>query len=103
MQRKIKEKKDQKEDRLKLEQEAVKSSLNNIAKSFASAQEKGTSSWLSALPIKALGYVLNKQEFRDAISLRYGWDISGTPKFCACGQRNSVDHTLICKKGGMWQ
>ena len=26
--------------------------------------ETGASSWLSALPIKAIGYALNKQEFR---------------------------------------
>jgi len=29
--------------------------------------EIGASSWLSALPIKAIGYALNKQEFTDAI------------------------------------
>ena len=22
------------------------------------------------------------------------------PPFCGCGQKNSIDHTLICKKGG---
>jgi len=27
------------------------------------AMEKGASSWLLALPIKAIGYALNKQEF----------------------------------------
>jgi len=31
------------------------------------AMEKRASSWLSALPIKASGYALNKQEFMDAI------------------------------------
>ena len=39
---------------------------------FETAQEKGASSWLSALPLKRMGYTLNKQEFRDAICLRYG-------------------------------
>ena len=37
------------------------------------AMEKGASFWLSALPIKAIGYALNKQEFTDAICMRYGW------------------------------
>ena len=55
------------------------------------AQEKGASSWLSALPLKKLGYAINKEEFRDAVSLRYGWDISDMPRFCACGKDNSVD------------
>merc|ERR1712240_690758 len=64
------------------------------------AQEKGASSWLSALPIKALGYVLNKQEFRDSICLRYGWSIPDTPAYCQCGKKNSLDHTLSCPNGG---
>jgi len=33
--------------------------------------EKGASPWLSALPIKAIGYALNKQEFTDAISVLF--------------------------------
>ena len=64
------------------------------------ASEKGASSWLSALPLKKLGYVINKQEFRDAICLRYGWKIPNTPIYCGCGQKNSFDHILVCKKGG---
>ena len=59
-----------------------------------------SSSWLSALPIKAIGYVLNKQEFTDAICMRYGWKVQGIPTHCACGETNSVDHSLICKLGG---
>ena len=62
--------------------------------------EKGASSWLSALPIEAIGYALNKQEFTDAICMRYGWKVKGTPTHCACGETNSVDHSLICKLGG---
>ena len=33
------------------------------------AQEKGSSSWLVALPIQHLGFTLHKSAFRDAISL----------------------------------
>ena len=64
------------------------------------AQEKGASSWLSSLPIKKLGYSLNKREFRDAIHLRYGWLIPDIPEFCSCGSENSMNHILTCKKGG---
>ena len=64
------------------------------------ASEKGASSWLSALPLKSLGYTLNKQEFRDAICLRYGWAVPSTPIYCGCGEKNSFDHILVCKKGG---
>ena len=64
------------------------------------SSERGSGSWLTVLPLKDHGYCLNKQEFRDALCLRYGWRIPKTPSFCGCGQRNTVDHTLICKKGG---
>jgi len=62
--------------------------------------EKGASSWLSALPIKTIGYALNKQEFTGAVCMRYGWKMKGIPTHCACGETNSVDHSLICKVGG---
>merc|ERR1712062_884816 len=47
-----------------------------------------------------MGYTLNKQEFRDAICLRYGWRIPNTPSFCSCKLKNTHDHTLNCKLGG---
>ena len=65
------------------------------------AREKGVSSWLSALPLKKYGFVLNKQEFQDAIHMRYGWRISSTPKFCACGESNTMDHILYVLKEGI--
>ena len=90
-----------KENELKQEVAHSLAQLSDSAKrSIILAQEKGASAWLSALPIKGLGYALNKQEFRDAICLRYGWEISDTPTYCACGTRNSIDHILTCKKGG---
>jgi hypothetical protein len=64
------------------------------------AQEKGASSWLSTPPLIRLGYAINKQEFRDAVCLRYGWRIPEMPAHCACGARNTIDHALICKRGG---
>ena len=90
-----------KEERLKEEHEKISDLLEEKKKKlFHAAREKGASSWLSALPIQRLGYTINKQEFRDAVCLRYGWRIQDMPKFCACGQANSLDHALICKKGG---
>jgi len=41
------------------------------------AMEKGASCWLSALLIKATGYALNKQDFTDAVCMRYGWKVTG--------------------------
>ena len=37
------------------------------------AQEKGASSWLTALPIHEHGFALHKSAFRDALALRYDW------------------------------
>ena len=68
-------------------------------KSLELACEKGASSWLSALPLESLGYVLNKREFRDSIRLRYGWSIPNIPTYCACKQKNNIDHALSCKSG----
>ena len=69
-------------------------------RSLALAQEKGAGSWLTALPVKSVGYTLNKQEFRDSICLRYGWNVPNTPSYCQCGAKNDVNHALSCKKGG---
>ena len=92
----------------KNKEESLKRNSENIcrllpigqSRYLKTAQEKGASSWLSVLPLKNLGYSLNKQEFRDAIKLRYGWPIPDMPTHCGCGKRNSVDHSLDCKLGG---
>ncbi len=64
--------------------------------------EKGASSWLTSLPLKECGYLLNKQEFQDAISLRYNLSLSTANRsgYCVCGQPNDINHSLICKIGG---
>ena len=90
-----------KEQWFRNEHEQISDVLNEKSKRLLeAAQEKGASAWLSALPIKRLGYVVNKQEFRDAVSLRYGWTIPDMPKTCGCGKQNSIDHLLMCSKGG---
>ena len=64
-------------------------------------QLKGSSSWLSALPLKDQGFNLSKGEFRDALSLRYGWQLKNLPQYCICGTSFSADHAMICPHGGM--
>ena len=46
------------------------------------ASEKGASTWLTTLPIRAHGFSLHKQAFRDALCIRYGWDPQGLPSHC---------------------
>ena len=64
-------------------------------------KEKGSSSWLTALPLKDHGFSLNKGEFRDALCLRYGWQLRNLPQYCICGKGFSTDHAMICTHGGM--
>ena len=61
--------------------------------------EKGASIWLSTLPLKACGYVLNRQKFFDALSLRSNLTLSTVNRspLCACGKQNHINHTLTCK------
>ena len=62
--------------------------------------EKGTSAWLTALPLERHGFVLHKADFRDALCLRYGWPLAYSPSTCSCGANYDPDHMLICRYGG---
>ena len=66
--------------------EQVKTSLPTRTKRAVDlATEKGGSNRLTVIPIKDLNFNLNKREFRDAIKLRYDWEITNTPKVrCVC-------------------
>ena len=64
------------------------------------ASEKGASAWLTSLPLKSFGYLLNKQEFNDAVCLRYNMKIKDTAKRCVCDEINTINHSLTCKRGG---
>ncbi len=64
------------------------------------AQEKGSSTWLTALPLTEHGFTLHKSAFQDAMALRYGWTPKDLPSTCSCGSKFSVEHALSCPKGG---
>ena len=58
----------------------IKNSVpEKLKKCIDLACEKGAGVWLTALPLQNMGYVLNKQEFRDAVCLRYEWKNSQHP------------------------
>ena len=63
--------------------------------------EKGASTWLTALPLKEYGFDLSKEEFWDALCLRYGWRPLDLPLTCVCGAPFSIDHSLTCHYGGL--
>ena len=78
----------------------LKSSLDSsLQRSMELAQEKGASSWLTALPVAEFGFTLHKSAFRDALCLRYGWLLSRTLFNCDCGTQFSVEHALSCPNG----
>ena len=64
------------------------------------AAEKGSSVWLTVLPLREMGFNLNKRDFRHAIKLRYDWPVDDIPSTCVCGDTFTVDHAMICKRGG---
>ena len=64
------------------------------------ATEKGSSMWLTSLPLKEMGFSLNKREFRDGLSLRYDWPTADIPSTCLCGEPFTIDHAMICMRGG---
>ena len=73
---------------------------NNLTRALDLSSEKGSSVWLTVIPLQELGFNLNKREFCDAIKLRYDWPIEDIPTPCVCGDIFSVDHSMVCKKGG---
>ena len=56
--------------------------------------EKGSTAWLTVLPLQDLGFNLNKGEFRDAVTLRYDWPVEDISSTCACGEAFTVDHSI---------
>ena len=69
-----------KKDVRKQRQENVKSSAANVKSALSAslkytvdlAQEKGASTWLTALPLDEFCFSLHKGAFKDALALRYG-------------------------------
>ena len=52
------------------------------------------------MPLVNQGLVLNKQEFRDSLRLKYNMSLSNLLSKCVCGDKYTVCHALSCKKGG---
>ena len=85
---------------LKEKLDQVKSSVSgNTLRAVDLATQKGASSWLTVLPIRDMNFDLNKSDFRDAVKLRYDWDVPDLPSVCVCGDHFNVDHAMICKRG----
>ena len=101
----LKIKKQVEKDKLQKVEQQTKDVLQEASEEMQRAvelsQEKGSSSWLSIIPLKEMGFTLNKKEFHDAVSLRYDWEIKDIPSKCVCGERFDVNHAMICMKGDL--
>jgi hypothetical protein len=63
---------------------------------------KETGAWLSVLPSIVNGTELSAEEFRDALTIRYGELPSNFPTHCdGCDAHFTLQHALACKKGGL--
>lgn len=63
-------------------------------------QQPGCNNWLNTIPIEEFNYTLNKQQFLDAVRLRYQLPIPNLPTRCPCGEKFDTQHAMSCKKGG---
>ncbi|CAH3030809.1 unnamed protein product [Porites evermanni] len=73
---------------------------SDLLRSVNHSRDKGATSWLTAVPLVDQGLVLNKQEFRDSLRLRYNMPLSDLLSKCVCAEKYTVCHALSCKKGG---
>ena len=81
--------------------ESLSDSLSESEKHLVSlCSEKGASLWLTAVPLSDKGFLLTKQEFCDAICIRYGFPLKHLPSSCVCGSSFSIEHALSCSRGG---
>ena len=86
---------------VKSRMESIDSTLpSDLLRSVNQSRGKAASSWLTAVPLVDRYLVLNKQEFRDSLRLRYNVPLPDLPSKCVCGEKYTVCHALSCKKRG---
>ena len=80
--------------------DSLKQTLSvSLQHSMDLAQGKGSSIWLTSLPIQEFGFALHKWAHQDALALSYGWQPLQAFSACACGTKFSTEHALSCSKG----
>ena len=87
-------------EKIRIKTQSSSDVQNPLLRTIDVASAKGSSNWLTSLPLQDENRALNKGEFRDALALRYGWRPKNLPQRCACGANNTIAHCLDCKIGG---
>jgi len=62
------------------------------------AEEKGSSTRLTALPLAEHRFTPHKGALHNALALHYGWTSSKLPGKCECENSFSVEHALLAPK-----
>ena len=92
-----------KKERSKAENTNISRIRENMSKDLISAndilQQAGCNNWLNIIPIEEFNYNLNKQQFLDAVRLRYQQPIPNLPTRCPSGKKIDTQHAISCKKG----
>ena len=66
------------------------------------ARDNDLGVWLSVIPVESNQFDLSAQEFHDILAIRYHKPLLNLPPKCdGCGATSSLDHCLICRKGGL--
>jgi hypothetical protein len=89
---------------LESSKQAMESILQTLPTGESRTIRRGqqTGAWLSLLPSTVNGTELSAQEFRDAVSMRYGLVPPDLPQKCdGCDAPFTLQHALCCKKGGL--
>ena len=92
-------------DKIKRNQDKLERLKQNLSdpineRCLEASMEKGASNWLTTLPIKQYGFLLDKQSFWDSLYIRYNIPLKRLPPYCVCGALFKLDHVLSCPKGG---
>ena len=83
------------------EENEIKEKLTpTLKRAIDAATKKGTSSWLTTIPIAEHGFAIHKGAFRDALCLRYGWHPPNLPSHRICNQKFTVEYEFSCSRGG---
>ena len=72
----------------------------DLQKSMDFGNEVHLCNWLGVLSLTEHGFNLHKGAFRDALSIRYGWQLTHLPGNCVCWKHFPVEHAFSCSQGG---
>ena len=65
------------------------------------AGDGGVSTWLGTTPtVLTPSSIFNKNDFRNALCLRYGLALGSVPSSCVCGRDMTTHHAFTCPSGG---